>query len=88
MLAGLNEDQYVPFESARIEVSPKISSFSAKGSIDKEMAENIWKNVEADTIYRKDVDFLISEKRIYSFIGSSAHMLFLDSVYIMKILIF
>jgi hypothetical protein len=88
ILAGSHEDQYVPFESARIEITQKIGSDHIKGNIIKEMVSNVWKNVEADTVHRLDVDFLISEKSLDSFIGRAAHILFLDSDYLMKILIY
>ena len=89
ILAGSHEDQYVPFESARIEVSQKLNSNdNPKNSILREMVANIWKSVETDTIHRLDVDFLIAEKSIDSFIGRAAHILFLDSDYLMKILIY
>jgi len=80
------QDQYAPFESARIQVSKK--SESSKGTIYQQMAKNILSHVTTDHVYRIDINFKIEEKNLDSMIGRAAHIKFLESQALMRMLIF
>jgi len=80
------QDQYAPFESARIQVSKK--SDSSKGTIYQQMAKNILSHVTTDHVYRIDINFKIEEKNLDSMIGRAAHIKFLESQALMRMLIF
>ena len=64
----------MPFDSARIEVSPKATRDPQKGNVYIEMASSIMDSVTANTLYRIDVNFKIKKKNIDSLIGRSAHI--------------
>lgn len=72
------QDNYAPFESARIEVGPKAIDDS-KGRIYIEMANNILSRVTAEKIHRIDVNFKLEKKGIDSMIGRAAHIQMLDN---------
>jgi hypothetical protein len=81
------QDQYAPFESARIETSSRIMSQS-NGIIYGEMVRNIIHRVSCDTLYRLDVNFKIEGSSIDSLIGRAAHILMIENQALMKILIY
>ena len=72
------QDNYAPFESARIDVGPSALEDS-KGRIYVEMANNILRRVNAEKIHRIDVDFSLEKKGIDSMIGRAAHIQMLES---------
>ena len=75
---GSVQDNYAPFESARIDVGPSALEDS-KGRIYVEMANNILRRVNAEKIHRIDVDFSLEKKGIDSMIGRAAHIQMLES---------
>lgn len=60
------QDEYVPYESARIQKCKESLSLSSenklKGKKYQEMAENILLNLKLGKIHRIDVNFNINEK--------------------------
>lgn len=50
------------------------------------MANNILRKLTTNWIHRIDVNFMISEKSIDTFIGRAAHIHFLENEYFMRIL--
>ena len=58
------QDEYVPYESARIQKCKESVSSENKGKGKKyqEMAENILHNLKSGKIHRIDVNFNINEK--------------------------
>ena len=54
------QDQYAPFESARVQVGKK--SDSSKGTTYQQMAKNILSHITTDCVYRIDINFKIEEK--------------------------
>lgn len=81
------QDQYAPFESARIETSSRIMKES-NGIIYGEMVRNIIHRLSSDTLYRLDVNFKIEGSSIDSLIGRAAHILMIENQALMKILIY
>lgn len=82
------QDQYAPFDSARMEVSQKAANDPEKGEIYMEMASNLLSSVSVDTLYRLDINFRIAEKSLDSFIGRAAHIQFLENQTLMKMIIY
>lgn len=56
------QDQYVPYESARVEISDKIRNDPQWGQIHAEMARNIMNNIKKESLVRLDVSFKIADK--------------------------
>lgn len=80
------EDQYGPFESSRAEIGSHWDGQSDK-DVYREMVHNIWEKVEPERVTRFDLNFYIPEKNLDSFIGRAAHIQFLESQPIMKMLV-
>lgn len=85
VLASCFEDQYGPVQSARAEVGPEWVGQSDK-DVYCEMVENLWAAVEPSRAMRLDVNFVITEKNLDSFIGRTAHIQFLESQSMMKMI--
>lgn len=77
-LVGAHQDNYAPFESARIEVGTKATG-DAKGRLYIEMANNLLNRIQAERIYRIDVNLKLKGKSIDSMIGRAAHIQMLDN---------
>ncbi|CAG9316223.1 unnamed protein product [Blepharisma stoltei] len=82
------QDQYVPYDSARMEVSQRAANDPDKGEIYMEMASNLLSLMSVDTLYRLDINFKIAEKSLDSFIGRAAHIQFLENQTLMKMIIY
>jgi Putative serine esterase (DUF676)/Protein FAM135 len=75
---GSYQDNYAPFESARIEVGPKASGDS-KGRLYIEMANNILSRITSCKLHRIDVHLKLKNKSLDSMIGRAAHIQMLDN---------
>jgi hypothetical protein len=60
-LVSSNQDQYVPFDSARIQLCMEAIS-DPKGQHYIQMCYNLMHEVKAKIVYRLDVDFSIEAK--------------------------
>lgn len=79
VLVSSYQDQYAPFESARVESSSNPDKSA--------MAHNMWESVKPERVMRFDVNFNIPEQNLDSFIGRAAHIQFLECQPIMKMII-
>lgn len=77
-LVGAHQDNYAPFESARIEVGSKATG-DGKGRLYIEMANNILDRINAEKMYRIDVNLKLKGKSIDNMIGRAAHIQMLDN---------
>jgi hypothetical protein len=75
---GAHQDNYAPFESARIEVQHKALA-EPKGRVYVEMATNILSRVRAEQILRIDCNLKFKKKNLDSMIGRAAHIQMLDN---------
>jgi pimeloyl-ACP methyl ester carboxylesterase len=82
------QDQYAPFESARIEMNPKAFEDPVKSLLYMEMAKNVMSRIKPDILYRLDVNFKIIGKTIDSWIGRAAHILLLENEALMRLIIY
>ncbi|KAL4501451.1 hypothetical protein ABPG72_021258 [Tetrahymena utriculariae] len=87
------QDQYVPFESARIQKCDEASNENQKGRIYNSMVDNLIGQLRTDRIHRIDVNFKIKDnktikKTIDNMIGRSAHIQFLESDALAKTLVY
>ena len=82
------QDQYAPFDSARIQICSKATKDTVKGNVYIQMATNLLSKLEIESLYRIDVNFMISEKNLDTFIGRAAHIQFLENKFFMNMLIY
>lgn len=85
ILVSSHQDQYAPFESARVEMSN--SWDTSADSIYPTMVRSLWEPVRPERVFRFDVNFKIPEKNLDAFIGRAAHIQFLECQPIMKMII-
>lgn len=86
VLASCCEDQYGPVHSARAEISPEWHGQADKSAY-REMVENLWAPVDPEKVRRLDINFVITENNLDSFIGRTAHIQFLESQSMMKMIV-
>eukprot|EP01053_Blabericola_migrator_P003340 Blabericola_migrator_1__3339@NODE_1986_length_3454_cov_87_759965_g1264_i0_p1_GENE_NODE_1986_length_3454_cov_87_759965_g1264_i0NODE_1986_length_3454_cov_87_759965_g1264_i0_p1_ORF_typecomplete_len1110_score190_37DUF676/PF05057_14/1_5e26PGAP1/PF07819_13/7_2e03PGAP1/PF07819_13/9_9e10Palm_thioest/PF02089_15/4_2e08DUF3657/PF12394_8/4_1e06LCAT/PF02450_15/0_0004Abhydrolase_6/PF12697_7/0_0027DUF900/PF05990_12/0_018Lipase_2/PF01674_18/0_016DUF915/PF06028_11/2_3e03DUF915/PF06028_11/0_037Hydrolase_4/PF12146 len=81
------QDQYVPYESARVEISDKLKADPQWGLIHMEMVKNILSAVPKNRLTRLDTCFKIADRSIDTFIGRTAHIQFLGSQHLAQMLV-
>merc|ERR1712032_540122 len=84
-LVSCYEDQYGPYHSARAEICKEWENQPEK-EVYREMVRNLWDSVKPQNVIRFDVNFLMPEKNIDTFIGRAAHIQFLECQAMMKML--
>ena len=77
VFVGSGQDTYAPYDSARVNISPKTSN-DIKGCVYTEMVQNMLSGITAKSITRVDVNFAIEKKNLDSFIGRTAHIKFIS----------
>eukprot|EP00927_Polykrikos_kofoidii_P064416 TRINITY_DN5960_c0_g1_i2.p1 TRINITY_DN5960_c0_g1~~TRINITY_DN5960_c0_g1_i2.p1 ORF type:complete len:621 (-),score=119.99 TRINITY_DN5960_c0_g1_i2:127-1989(-) len=84
MLVSSCQDQYAPFESARIEAAAAAGSDSKLGPIYAKMVRSILGRLNHETVTRADVNFHIPERNFDTVIGRAAHIQFIDNQLLMR----
>lgn len=88
VLLSSHQDSYAPFESARIEISPKMAQDSNHGGMFLQMAANILMQLQKPQLFRLDVNFSMKKRNIDSMIGRKAHIQFLENESLLRTLVF
>lgn len=88
VLMSCYQDQYIPFESSRIEMGAKVSRDPLWSQVHQEMGYNILSQIGPQALTRLDVNFQISERGINTYIGRAAHIHFIASPHLVEILAF
>mmetsp|Transcript_124487 Transcript_124487/g.229420 ORF Transcript_124487/g.229420 Transcript_124487/m.229420 type:complete len:775 (-) Transcript_124487:159-2483(-) len=83
-LVSSYQDQYAPFESARIEVSSLAETDAKIGRLCEQLAHDIWDPVKVERVMRFDVNFAIPETNLDTMIGRAAHIQFIECQPLMK----
>jgi len=86
VLISSAQDQYAPFDSARIEMSQQAQA-DPLADVYRTMVSNLWKNVKPEALTRFNVDFKIPERNLDAIIGRAAHIQFLESQPVMRMII-
>lgn len=86
VLLSSYQDLYVPFESARIEVSPKAANDPINGKAYMEMATRMLGSLLPSQLCRLDVSFKIASKGIDTLIGRTAHIQFIENEGLLRLL--
>uniref|UniRef100_A0A7S3FS89 DUF676 domain-containing protein n=1 Tax=Strombidium rassoulzadegani TaxID=1082188 RepID=A0A7S3FS89_9SPIT len=88
ILVSSYQDQYAPFDSARIQICGEAAKDQKKGNTYIQMVNNILgKAANLDVLYRLDVNFNIEENNLDAMIGRTAHILFLENEELMKMIV-
>ena len=87
MLVSSFQDQYGPFDSARMQICREAAKDPIRGSAYIQMVNSMLSNVPFDTLYRLDVNFNIEENNLDSYIGRTAHILFLENEDLLKMIV-
>ena len=82
------EDQYAPYDSARIQIHDQAREDGKQGKTYAKMARNILNDLPLQNLYRIDVNFMITSKTMDSLIGRTAHIQFLENEQFMRMLIY
>jgi hypothetical protein len=78
MFYSSSQDSYAPYESARIEIDPAfMGTNDPLKNTHCQMVKNIFRNIKPESLNRVHVNFTINTKNIDSFIGRTAHIMFL-----------
>lgn len=81
------QDQFAPFDSARVQICSEATKDVKLGNAYIKMAHNMLDKSNLQTIYRLDVNFNIEESNLDSMIGRKAHILFLENEDLFKMII-
>jgi Putative serine esterase (DUF676)/Protein FAM135 len=87
-LVSSYQDQYAPYDSARIELSTKTGTDQERAEIYEEMTRNLLSGINVEALYRVDINFRIPEKNLDTLIGRAAHIQFLENQALMKMIIY
>ena len=87
MLVSSFQDQYAPFDSARLQICREAAKDVAKGNCYIQMVNSLLGHVPAQVLYRLDVNFNIEETNLDSMIGRTAHILFLENEDLMRMIV-
>eukprot|EP00397_Hematodinium_sp_SG-2012_P012032 GEMP01012188.1.p1 GENE.GEMP01012188.1~~GEMP01012188.1.p1 ORF type:complete len:710 (+),score=100.00 GEMP01012188.1:303-2432(+) len=86
VLVSSAQDQYAPFDSARIEMSQQALA-DPLADVYRSMVSHLWEKVKPEAITRFNVDFKIPERNLDAIIGRAAHIQFLESQPVMRMII-
>jgi len=94
-LFGSRQDSYSPYESSRMEIcrnaySDKKYSMGERRNGNKyiNMARNLLAGIQHQRLHRLDVSFCIQQRNLDSFIGRTAHIMFLECQPLIKTIVF
>ena len=88
VLFSSTQDQYAPFDSARLEVSSRATGDAMRGCYYIEMASKVLSQIGIEKLKRIDVNFKFTGKSVDSMIGRKAHIEFLENQALMKTVVF
>ena len=87
VLVSSSQDEYAPFDSARIEVPEKASKDPEMGNYYIQMAHNLLQKLTMQNLIKLDVHFKLN-KSLDSMIGRSAHMQLLENENFLRLLVY
>jgi hypothetical protein len=87
MLVSSYQDQYSPFDSARIQICPDATQDVKNGNFYIQMVNSLLSKPDIGVLYRLDVNFNIEETNLDSVIGRTAHLLFIENEDLMKMIV-
>ena len=87
MLVSSFQDQYAPFDSARLQICREAAKDVKQGNHYIQMVNSLLGNTPTQVLYRLDVNFNIEETNLDSMIGRTAHILFLENEDLMRMIV-
>jgi pimeloyl-ACP methyl ester carboxylesterase len=86
ILAGSTQDCYSPIESALIQLSERLEGHGNMHKL-KNMHKHLIKKLQNWIVHKINVNFLISEGSIDTYIGRKAHIQFIDNSELLKMIV-
>lgn len=87
VLVSSSQDDYAPFDSARIEVPEKASKDPEMGNYYIQMAHNLLQKLTMQNLIKLDIHFKL-KKSIDTMIGRSAHLQLLENEHFLRMLVY
>ena len=87
LLVSSSQDEWVPYESVRMQVTNEASADSPRGANYINMVRTMMNRLQVTVIYRLDVNFNIEAKNFDSMMGRTAHMMVLQNEELLKMII-
>lgn len=88
VLFSSQQDQYSPYDSARMEISREcLADNSSRAVTYKQMAGSIRSHLQQSYLHRVEIAFKIHEKNIDTFIGRAAHIKFLECDELLRMIV-
>merc|ERR1712113_915882 len=87
VLVASSQDQYAPYESARIEMCSSAESDPKFGPFYRRMLQSLLSRLSPDRVLRLDVHFHIPETSLDTMIGRAAHIEFIENEPLMRMLV-
>jgi hypothetical protein len=86
VLMASHQDQYAPFRSAWVEVSPTVADDGPMGELQLDMARELLKGIPHQKFFRFDAHFELDESSLDHMIGRAAHIQFLENYHVFRTL--
>mmetsp|Transcript_7818 Transcript_7818/g.24319 ORF Transcript_7818/g.24319 Transcript_7818/m.24319 type:complete len:777 (-) Transcript_7818:77-2407(-) len=87
VLVASFQDQYAPYESARIEMSPAAETDPTLGPAYAKMLRSLLDPLKPEQVIRLNVDFHIPETNLDTVIGRTAHIQFIECQTLMRMVV-
>lgn len=84
VLVSSFQDQYAPYESARVEHSPQSANDPGHGPVYEAMVNNFLSRVDPERLTRVDFDLVIPDTNLDTMIGRTAHIQFIECQILMR----
>ena len=88
VLVSSFQDEFVPYESARIEANPGLSKNRMKQAAAEAMARSIVCGLKPEALHRLDVNYLIQGKSIDKMIGRRAHIQQIENSAVIRLMLY
>ena len=88
VLVSSYQDEFVPYESARIEANPGLSKNRMKQVAAETMARSIVSGLRPESLHRLDVNYLIQGKSLDKMIGRRAHIQQIENSAVIRLMLY
>ena len=87
LLVSSSQDEWVPYEAVRLQVTTEANPDSPRGAGYKNMVSSMMNRLQTQVLYRMDVNFNIESSNLDSMLGRTAHMMVLQNEELLKMII-
>jgi len=88
LLVGSSQDEWVPYESTRMQYTVKAKSDDKRGAAYASMVSSMMRRLPVQTLYRVDINFFMKQQgALDSMLGRTAHGLLLADQEVLKMIV-